>query len=243
MSGEGCPEGTVLEVSPKRVSSPNPPSSCSAYDCNTPGLASFCKLVMRTESLSGLCISYSCFRVLNCWPSAPLPCGTFILEPGEGAGLAEHALRAQSQAAGVSASAFLFSALADCEHSAFSSARSFWVPCASWRCSPGRSHLQAWVCGSWAEGRTEGRVCAPLRPAGVLVQGRVTRPSRGFWPDFGASAWMRHFSLLFQVRWGQQGKWSPVGGGTYILSPRTLSSTFLGAGWKHIILYARAVNN
>lgn len=48
----------LLELSPKRVSGPNSPSSCSAFHCNTPGLVSFCKLVMRKESLSGLCIYY-----------------------------------------------------------------------------------------------------------------------------------------------------------------------------------------
>lgn len=58
------------------------------------------------------------FQGADCWPSAPLPRGTFILEPGVKAlAWLEHALLGAEPGRGAQCLCFpLFSALADCEH-------------------------------------------------------------------------------------------------------------------------------
>ena len=58
------------------------------------------------------------FQGADCWPSAPLPRGTFILESGvKELAWSEHALLGVEPGRGAQCLCFpLFSALADCEH-------------------------------------------------------------------------------------------------------------------------------
>ena len=182
--GEGCPEGTVLELSPKRVSSPNAPSCCSVYDYNTPGLASFCRLVMRTESLSGLCISYSYFRVwlLARCPSAPWHfhfrvwcegAGLVRARPSRGGARPWGSVRLLSFVQRLSWLWAPHGFLSPLGHSGYR--------CASWHFSRPCCPICRPESASWAEGPGLRAECVPLRPADFLVQGRVTCPCRGFW--------------------------------------------------------------